>query len=162
MVNTFVPYPDFTRSAQVLDYRRLGKQRVEAWQILQALLGLTKGWVNHPASQLWRGHEKALCEYGIAICDEWISRGYKDTLRPKFIALHADLPATGLPEWWGDQAIHRSHQSNLKRKDSDHYSFDITDDLPYVWVDFDSQIRFRIDQGKRVYEADQVKGGGKA
>jgi hypothetical protein len=68
MVNTFLPFPQFTKSAQALDYKRLGKQRVEAWQILQALRGETKGWTNHPATKMWRGHEKALCEYGIAIC----------------------------------------------------------------------------------------------
>jgi len=36
-MNTFLPYPDFVKSAQCLDYRRLGKQRVEAWQIYLAL-----------------------------------------------------------------------------------------------------------------------------
>ena len=61
MVNTFLPYPDFVKSAKILDYKRLGKQRVEAWQILRALRGETKGWRNHPATNLWRGHEKALC-----------------------------------------------------------------------------------------------------
>ena len=39
MVNTFLPYPDFVKSAKALDYKRLGKQRVEAWQILRALRG---------------------------------------------------------------------------------------------------------------------------
>lgn len=36
-MNTFLPYPDYQRSAQVLDYRRLGKQRVEPKQVLAAL-----------------------------------------------------------------------------------------------------------------------------
>ncbi len=34
MVNTFVPYSDFESIARCLDNRRLGKQRVEAYQIL--------------------------------------------------------------------------------------------------------------------------------
>ena len=42
-MQTFLPYPDFTQSAKTLDYRRLGKQRVEAWQILNALRGVSKG-----------------------------------------------------------------------------------------------------------------------
>jgi len=33
MVNTFMPYSDFTQVAQSLDSRRLGKQRVEAYQV---------------------------------------------------------------------------------------------------------------------------------
>jgi hypothetical protein len=135
MVNTFLPYADFIESAKALDYRRLGKQRVEAWQILNALRGQTKGWTNHPITKMWRGHERALCEYGIAICDEWIKRGYKDTMRERFIAIHSELPDTGLPLWLGDKAVHRSHKSNLKRKDSNHYQFDVPNDLPYTWVD---------------------------
>jgi hypothetical protein len=133
MVNTFLPYADFIQSAKALDYRRLGKQRVEAWQILNALLGNSKGWTNHPATNMWRGHERSLCEYGIAICDEWIRRGYKDTMRERFITMHSQLPNTGLPEFIGDLEFHVSHQSNLKRKDADHYTFEVPDDLPYLW-----------------------------
>jgi hypothetical protein len=36
-VQTFLPYPDFERTAEVLDDRRLGKQRVEVLQILNAI-----------------------------------------------------------------------------------------------------------------------------
>ncbi len=36
-MQTFLPYPDFARSAAVLDPARLGKQRVETLQILRAL-----------------------------------------------------------------------------------------------------------------------------
>lgn len=38
-MQTFLPYPNFIGSAKVLDSRRLGKQRVENLQIMQALLG---------------------------------------------------------------------------------------------------------------------------
>lgn len=133
MVNTFLPYPDFAETAKALDYRRLGKQRVEAWQILSALIGTSQGWSNHPATKMWRGHEKALCDYGIAICLEWISRGYRDTMLVRFVEVRATLPDTGLPEWLGDDAFHQSHQSNLLRKDSTYYHFDVADDLPYIW-----------------------------
>lgn len=135
MVNTFLPYPDFVQSAKALDYKRLGKQRVEAWQILSALRGQTQGWVNHPATKMWRGHEKLLCEYGIAICDEWISRGYKDTMRERFIAVHSELPDCELPFWFTNRQLFKSHKSNLKRKDPDHYDFDVDADMPYLWVD---------------------------
>lgn len=40
MVNTFLVYSDFTKSARQLDFRRLGKQRVEAFQILNILQDL--------------------------------------------------------------------------------------------------------------------------
>jgi len=35
-MQTFLPYADFARCAEVLDPRRLGKQRVEALQIMRA------------------------------------------------------------------------------------------------------------------------------
>ena len=36
-MQTFLPYPNFADSLDCLDYRRLGKQRVEAFQIINAL-----------------------------------------------------------------------------------------------------------------------------
>lgn len=55
-MQTFLPYPDFERSAAALDYRRLGKQRIEAYQILQTLQNPEqRSWRNHPAVRMWRG-----------------------------------------------------------------------------------------------------------
>ena len=62
-MQTFLPYSDFERSAKTLDYKRLGKQRVEAYQILQALSDPNYGWQNHPAVKMWRGYEEALVAY---------------------------------------------------------------------------------------------------
>jgi len=61
-MQTFLPYPDFIDSVKALDYRRLGKQRVEARQILNILLENRKngGWVNHPCTKMWRGYHDAL------------------------------------------------------------------------------------------------------
>jgi hypothetical protein len=47
-VQTFLPYPDFAESAQVLDQARLGKQRVEALQVLRAVTLPGYGWQSHP------------------------------------------------------------------------------------------------------------------
>ena len=77
-MQTFVPYTTFAQSLNCLDYKRLGKQRVETKQLLNALAGLTKGWVNHPAAKMWRGHEAALASYGRVCCALWIDRGYKE------------------------------------------------------------------------------------
>jgi len=51
-MQTFLPFPDFKKSASCLDYKRLGKQRVEGLQILNAIQGETtlkgktyKGWL---------------------------------------------------------------------------------------------------------------------
>jgi hypothetical protein len=136
-MQTFLPYPDFEKTAKVLDYRRLGKQRVETKQILMALNGQTKGWVNHPATKMWAGHERALAEYGLQMCTEWKSRGYKDTLTEFFLERIEDDGCTGaLPVWFGMGELHQSHQSNLVRKDREFYGPlfpGVPDDLPYIW-----------------------------
>jgi len=145
-MQTFLPYESFRASAEVIDTKRLGKQRVEAKQILIALgcdVGEHKGnpvsrWRNHPAVKMWRGHEPFLVDYAMSVCVEWISRGCKDTLHPQFHGLSLRL-ASGVferPSWLGDDAVHASHRSNLLRKDLRHYSrFGWTepDDLEYVW-----------------------------
>lgn len=140
-MQTFLPYPNFYLSAECLDNKRLGKQRVEAWQILQALRGNTKGWQSHPATVMWRGHEQALILYGIVICTEWRRRGFKDSMLERFLAEQTDLHPD-LPWWYGFKPLHTSHRSNLVRKDPDYYTkqFDFENtpkDLPYIWCNPD-------------------------
>ena len=150
-MQTFLPYPNFTESARVLDRQRLGKQRVEALQLLNAIsANTTSSWCNHPAAKMWFGYPWALVEYGEAICIEWISRGYKDSvlnklhdMRLHFCFVHYDKPGDALmssvfeyPPWLGDEAFHASHRSNLLRKLPEHYRQfwpDEPDDLPYIW-----------------------------
>jgi len=130
-MQTFLPYPGFAASARVLDYRRLGKQRVETYQLIRAINGETKGWVNHPAAVMWRQYVPALHMYGRAMCEEWIARGYKDTMLDRF-EYHETFE---YPYWLGVFAFHGSHQSNLLRKDREYYSefFEVPDDLEYEW-----------------------------
>lgn len=134
IVQTFLPYSNFLDSAYVLDRQRLGKQRVEAKQILLALDGTSKGWVNHPAVKMWRGYEGALAFYGAVVCAMWAERGYVDNLLPFFgERMTNDFV---VPPWLGDEDFHRSHQSNLVRKDPAHYGPlfpGVPDDLEYVW-----------------------------
>jgi hypothetical protein len=135
-MQTFLPYNDFEKSAQVLDRQRLGKQRVEVLQLLKALAGETKGWVNHPAAKMWRGYENALAIYGMVICTEWIKRGYKDTCFAKIMEYRNYDRAIVVPKWLGREDFHASHRSNLLRKNPEYYSqfgWDESPDLPYVW-----------------------------
>jgi hypothetical protein len=78
----------------------------------------------------------------------WTELGHGDTCA---VTIATDLRAAGvnairsqpelaaaraLPPWLGDEALHRSHQSSLVRKDPTHYRAhfpDVPDDLPYVW-----------------------------
>ena len=79
-MQTFLPYSCFTKSAQVLDKKRLGKQRVEAMQIINVLEGRGRGWENHPCTIMWDGYVEALKLYHNAVVMEWISRGYNNTM----------------------------------------------------------------------------------
>ena len=143
-MQTFLPVPNFQKSAQLLDYRRLGKQRVETFQLLRALNGETKGWANHPAAVMWRGHEAVLAMYGCMMCDEWKKRGYKDTMTERiaeYFKIFGPPSETPRPAWLGDPEFHRSHQSNLIRKLPEHYGPlfpGVPDDLPYIWPAYET------------------------
>lgn len=109
------------------------------------------GWRNHPAVKMWEFYEAALVEYSLAICAEWIYRGYKDSTA-QTISLMADLSQQlvrnqrtergvdpeffFVPVWWDKDEFHLSHQSNLLRKDKEHYGKffpEVESDLPYYW-----------------------------
>ena len=149
-MQTFLPYRSFARTARVLDDRRLGKQRVEAMQILRALTRPVYGWKHHPAVRMWRGHEEALASYALEICREWCDRGYADTCATTILQdlEEAGLPvpprsqaeladAGALPAWLGQRRFHASHRAALVRKDPEHYRPRLgrvpDEDAPYVW-----------------------------
>ena len=132
-MQTFLPYADFKKSVEVLDYRRLGKQRVETFQVLNILLERTstKGWRNHPVTLMWTGYESALKLYQNMTIREWANRGYKNNMQYEEI----DPSTIVMPAWFGNEEFHRSHRSNLLRKDFKYYSqyFDEPNDLEYYW-----------------------------
>ncbi|MFF7262965.1 MSMEG_6728 family protein [Streptomyces sp. NPDC008159] len=148
-MQTFLPYPDFRASALTLDRRRLGKQRVEALQVLRGLVVPGYGWRHHPAVRMWAGYEEALVRYGLDVCAVWREQGHQDSCAATLVAdLLAFRPGTRvrpqaalreaaeLPPWLGDDRFHRSHRSALLRKDPTTYAPlfpDVPPDLPYIW-----------------------------
>lgn len=140
-MQTFLPLPDFAESARCLDPARLGKQRVEALQILRALALPVYGWKNHPAVQMWGGNIASLTRYSLEMVDAWTERGNADSTRAsiaEFAPEAASAPLSTLrhPSWLGDERFHLSHQSNLLRKWPEFYGAQfpgVPDDLPYVW-----------------------------
>ena len=132
-MQTFLPHSSFKDTFKVLDYKRLGKQRVEAHQILNILLDRTetRGWRSHPIVKMWTGYESALQLYFNLCVKEWIKRGYNNNMKLENINKPIEYPP-----WLGDRPFHSSHRANLLRKDEDHYSqFGWTEDPtdPYVW-----------------------------
>ncbi len=138
-MQTFLPYKSFKESLHSLDYKRLGKQRVEAFQVLNVLLGRTKtkGWRNHPVTKMWKGYENALKQYLNECIDEWVDRGYNNTMKHEVI--EGDVV---YPHWLGNDLFHSSHRANLLRKDKDYYSRYLwveDSSKPYAWFDTEKQ-----------------------
>lgn len=140
-MQTFLPYPSFVESAAALDQARLGKQRVETLQVLRALTVPGYGWRHHPAAKMWAGRIPALTLYGLTVTDAWLALGHADTVREQLVPFAPEVDGAPqdrveMPMWLGDPGFHRSHRSNLLRKDPEFYRPrfpDDPDDLPYVW-----------------------------
>lgn len=141
-MQTFLPYANantFLETAEVLDNKRLNKQALEAWQILMVLTELDpqgndrepKGWVNHPAVKMWRGHETTLHRYIIDMTNEWVRRGFKTTIADKAnetfrVAKERGRVGINRPYWMNNTArfefIAESHRQALLCKDYEWYS----------------------------------------
>lgn len=124
-MQTFLPYSSFVLSATCLDNKRLGKQRVEAYQILKINTKEEDSrWKNHPAVLMWKGYETALSEYILDICKVWTTKGFKDSIKNKTldIVLEYQLISKGVyPPWLGEEIFHSSHRASLLFKNYDHY-----------------------------------------
>jgi len=132
---TFLPFPNFRRSAKSLDRSRLGKQRPETLILINANLDPKHRQRNHAAARMWRGYVPALCVYGLEICKEWCNRGYEDGTWLKIErileSLDPNVPHNYLhlvefrpeliPPWLGDPKVHQSHRSRLIQKDWQFY-----------------------------------------
>lgn len=116
-MQTFMPFPDFKRSLEQLDPKRLGNQVYREGKTL-----VNGGWSNHPASKMWRGYEYALCEYCLKGLEVLASRNrFYPHWVAYFIAKQLEFPNTGMPPWMGDDRVHSSHRAALYYKDKEYY-----------------------------------------
>lgn len=130
---TFIVVEDFILNATLIDPTRLGKQRIEAKQIVNAILKGKGGWVNHPITVAWRPYLNALKYYANCIIKEFERRGYNNTMPlykiPKVIVL---------PWWVKWSRLHQSHRAMLMRKDPFYYKgkFEVEEEYThygYIW-----------------------------
>ena len=132
-MQTFLPYKSFTKTAKVLDNKRLGKQRLEAKQILDLVEGRSdNNWKHHPAVRMWLGYGNALRLYYNIILAEWEGRGFKNNMS------YLEIPERVVhPPWLSDKRLPLSHRGNLLRKDPEYYDQFGWDDAdphaPYWW-----------------------------
>lgn len=137
-MQTFLPYSDFDKSAKCLDYRRLGKMRIEARQVLDIITGRAEpnkngkvAWEHHPAVSMWRGYPEALAAYMNACIREWKKRGYVNNME-----LIEVQPNYKKPPWIGSRKFHRSHKEALLFKAPEYYKkfrWKVEAKYDYVW-----------------------------
>lgn len=149
-MQTFLPYADYDKSAKVLDTKRLNRQISEVMfihKVLDATLeeSLRYRFRNHPAIGMWRGHTGQLLLYGNALYNEWQKRfpnkphasgDYIRSAISKLLELRTRTSMFKLPSWLKDERLHKSHRSNLLRKNKVHYGQyfgDEPDNLAYFW-----------------------------
>lgn len=130
---TFLPFPSFFLSAECLDSKRLMKQRVEAFQLINAIEKKSV-WINHPACKMWIDYIEALKLYFNIIVFEVKQRGFTNN-----IPLYKINKKKLVKPWWlGYMPLHNSHKASLLRKNDTHYSkeFSISEKYKgqgYVW-----------------------------
>ena len=52
----FLPFKDIYKTAICLDPRRLNKQIIECKQILNVYYGVSKAWMNHPITKMYKNY----------------------------------------------------------------------------------------------------------
>ena len=130
-MQTFLPSSNFATAAHMLDSKRLNKQILEGYQILNVLSGQspTGGWRNHPAVKMWRGHEMILLKYISAMIKEAKWRGIKtDKNEENINSLYNKVGTSwGIeePSWMHNKTklmrIITTHKANLFQKDPLYY-----------------------------------------
>ncbi len=135
-----------------LDSRRLNKQKIEIFQILNCLcigkyqhretiihewkpcdnetynnspkINVRKTpWYNHPATQAVKNYELFFIDYALEIADSCLRLGYKDTLIPKIKAFKEIFSGEYKKPWyWGNEKFHSSHRAALLFKNFEYYS----------------------------------------
>jgi hypothetical protein len=150
-MQTFMPYAEYFKCAQVLDNKRLGKQRVEALQIFQILKkryawyqtnnpshilnekGNLIGFLNHPAVLMWEGHSISLMHYIGSMVYEWKRRGFENTIEIPEPFKNKEFQR---PIWSLSLDFQIAHRSNLIRKFPEHYCKvwpGLRYDIEYIW-----------------------------
>lgn len=131
-MQTFLPSSNFTLVAQMLDSKRLNKQILEGYQILNVLSGQspTGGWRNHPAVLMWKNHEGSLLTYIAEMIKEAKHRGINTQGNENNINNLKQKVGSqwnySLPEWMLDNVklmrVITTHKANLFKKDPLYYA----------------------------------------
>lgn len=109
----FIPYKSPLACAMVLDTKRFNKQILETKQILTALSGHTKGYLNHPVTKMYASHQKWLRHYLKTF--EMFQEG--NIMLARIYSKKADMCR---PKWMDDELCDQ-HKRRLHTKRPDLY-----------------------------------------
>jgi DNA-binding CsgD family transcriptional regulator len=126
-VRFYLPYPDFKKSVECLDNRRLTDQTTTIKSILE------NNWTNHPVSLVWRYHRWQLCNFGLYSADGLRQRNI-ETDFDWFMHHRENLPVnsrTDMPYWFNNPKLHSAHRADLVKHSPELYTWD--DNTPYFW-----------------------------
>ncbi|SPN79643.1 Hypothetical protein BRZCDTV_450 [Brazilian cedratvirus IHUMI] len=128
----------FAQVASIMDRQRAGKQRVEAMQLLDVLLARKplSSWKNHPATKMWTPWTEALKLYHNMFIQEWIGRGYKNTMKLEKIDENK-IEEQGLPQFLTNKHFIERMQANLLHKDAEfygEYDWQVAPATCYYWL----------------------------
>jgi hypothetical protein len=131
-MQTFLPSANPVTAARMLDSKRLNKQILECYQILNVLSGKspTGGWRNHPAVLMWKGYERGLWTYVQAMIIEAKYRGIKTENNEANLNRLKDQCwnqwGNNRPSFWTDNnklmRVVTTHKASLFDKDPMYYS----------------------------------------
>lgn len=148
-MQTFLPFPSFKKSAEVLDTKRLGNQRNEALTIYRTIHNPhAKAWRHHPCTRMWSAYSEALAMYYNEIVMEWVKRGYENHMQ--YLPIHQNQ--LKYPPWIGNVNFHSSHRAALLYKDFKWYSqfgWIERPKIQYIWPIYNEQSTFINAFGKR-------------
>lgn len=148
----FLPFADFEQSCNALDRNRLGKQRIEAFQIWKAATSTIKnGWSNHVCTRMWKDYLPALRLYLNICCRVYGSRKTKkgkfcqNTKMLEHIKENCLEIQEGeivvMPPWIGNPEFHDSHKSMLYHKGKQNVVDGLFKENPYLQFESFSHIQ---------------------
>ena len=131
-MQTFLPASNFAKCASLLDNKRLNKQILEGYQILNVNSGMsaTGAWRNHPAVLMWKNHEGSLLDYITEMIKEAKRRGINTQGNENNISILKNKVGSkwnyNAPHWMFDNdtlmRVITTHRVNLFKKDPLYYA----------------------------------------
>ena len=100
-------------TAKCLDARRLNKQIIECKQILKAINGESKAWVNHPATLQYKNN---ICWLQ---CYMWCLEGYRDG-KIDIASFYDEVSKKHTPKWHTDRYLTQMKR-RLYTKNNNYY-----------------------------------------